>query len=513
MDSSQQRRCTSCGSTLSRYSAGTKCAPCQRGLHIAPEFWDEAPVQQAVAAWDLGALCRLIRSHTGLSQAAFARIVSSDQSEISRLERGQRIIKDRRRVLQWAQVLNFPEHLAGQLPSHPEKTPPGIEVSSSTSRAGASAGPRQLHLPAGQSLIDGTLPTLTLNADSFHGNELHIRRGAELDGWLRTPTRALLVVTRTVDGASRQFVADARYATQSNAAQGERDRLLRVPAAYELDDLTFGIVWAVAGFDAALLGDDAGLHAVLPLTGGADLDPLFSAVRDEDLTPGSLMFVGSQTSARYILDQCGPLGDTPVFWTREQTGEEAATWLLFTHKLDYLRRTAPPVPGTKTRIGRAFCIPAEAVARSPGYERVLLFLAIALMESLGVTTWITEVPDLADTDGFVLIPRRGAIIASWVRAEAVSKLRHTMRPAELHAFADAIGHTAAHSVTAAALARDRLIATAEYLELDWGWITRRCRQLASVGTRALARPRSHLMGLEGLDMACRFVASQRSLNR
>ncbi|MFC5187969.1 helix-turn-helix domain-containing protein [Actinomadura harenae] len=513
MDSSQQRRCTSCGSTLSRYSAGTRCGPCQRGLHIAPEFWDEAPVQQAVAAWDLGALCRLIRSHTGLSQAAFARIVSSDQSEISRLERGQRIIKDRRRVLQWAQVLNFPEHLAGQLPSRPERTPSGIEPTFSAPRVAADAEPRQLHLPAGKSLTGGALPTLTLSADSFHGNELHIRRGAELDGWMRTPSRALLVVTRTIDGASRQFAADTRYVTRANAAPGDRDHVLRVPAAYELDDLTFGIVWAVAGFDAALLGDDAGLHAVLPLTGGVDLDPLFSAVRDEDLTPGSLMFVGSQTSARYILDQYGPLGDAPVFWTREQTGEEAATWLLFTHKLDYLRRTAPPVPEPKATIGRAFCIPAEVVARSPGYERVLLFLAIALMESLGITTWITEIPDLADTDGFVLIPRRGAIIASWVRAEGVSKLGRTMRPAELHAFADAIGHTAAHSVTAADLARDRLIATADYLQLDWGWATRRCRQLASVGTAALARPRSHLMGLEGLDTACRFVASQHPLNR
>ncbi|MFI5534159.1 hypothetical protein ACIA8O_37045 [Kitasatospora sp. NPDC051853] len=132
------------------------------------------------------------------------------------------------------------------------------------------------------------------------------------------------------------------------------------------------------------------------------------------------------------------------------------------------------------------------------------------MESLGITTWITENPDLAETAGFVLLPRQRASIASWVRAEAVSKLGLTTRPADLHTFADAIGHAAAHSVTSAGLARDRLIATADYLGLDWSWLTRRCHQLTLAGTRTLARPRSRLLGLEGPDAACRFVASHRT---
>ena len=44
------------------------------------------------------------------------------------------------------------------------------------------------------------------------------------------------------------------------------------------------------------------------------------------------------------------------------------TWLLFTHKHDYLQATADRFPGAV----RAFCIPRAAVAASPRGERILL---------------------------------------------------------------------------------------------------------------------------------------------
>jgi L-asparaginase len=75
-------------------------------------------------------------------------------------------------------------------------------------------------------------------------------------------------------------------------------------------------------------------------------------------------------------------------------------------------------------------------------------------------------------------------------------------------FADAIGHAGEHSVTAAEQPGQRLAATADYLGLDWAWLARRCGQLAAVGTTALARPRSRLLGLDGRDAACRFIAAQ-----
>lgn len=70
------------------------------------------------------------------------------------------------------------------------------------------------------------------------------------------------------------------------------------------------------------------------------------------------------------------------------------------------------------------------------------------------------------------------------------------------------GHVSHHSATAAEQAGQRLAATAEYLGLDAAWLGRRCAQLSAAGTERLARPRSRLLGLEGLEAACRFVAEQ-----
>ncbi|MEU9992072.1 hypothetical protein AB0E10_35735 [Streptomyces sp. NPDC048045] len=63
----------------------------------------------------------------------------------------------------------------------------------------------------------------------------------------------------TVDGSVRQFVTDARPSGVRATASDPVD----IPAAYELDDLTYGILWAVSGFEAALLGDDQALYTSL----------------------------------------------------------------------------------------------------------------------------------------------------------------------------------------------------------------------------------------------------------
>jgi hypothetical protein len=55
----------------------------------------------------------------------------------------------------------------------------------------------------------------------------------------------------------------------------------------------------------------------------------------------------------------------------------------------------------------------------PLWERILLFLAVAMMESLGISVKISAEPDLADADGFMLLPGKRAVIATWVRAEEI----------------------------------------------------------------------------------------------
>ncbi|MFJ7904027.1 helix-turn-helix domain-containing protein [Streptomyces sp. NPDC096198] len=502
-----QRRCERCGAPLSRFNAGTRCASCQVGsvaCHADPAFWRDPAVRRAVAAWELGTVVRLFRKHTGLSQAGVARMVNIDQAEVSRLERGLKHIRDRRQFIQWTDALGAPEELLGLLPmADPHSTAaqdrPGTMNTRIRGYATLTEGPGQLLLPAGRSVATTALPVLTLPAASFIGDSLRLDSRPDLDAWRTMPMRALIVTSRTVDGAVRQFVTDARLSGACGAASGPVD----IPAAFEVDDLTYGILWAVSGFEAALLGDDQELHTSLASFRAA---PGSTIAADQGLTDVSRMLIGSETCARYILGHRADLGDEPVFWTREQRGEEAATWLFFRHKYHYLERTAPRPPGGVS--GRGFCVPETAVVSSPAYERVLLFLAIALMESFGIRTWVTGEGGFAHTDGFALSQGRRAVIATWVRTEGASHLAITTRPGALRTLADVTGHVSHHSATAAEQAGKRLTATAEYLSLDASWLARRCAQLSAVGTDRLARPRSRLLGLEGLEAACRFVAEQ-----
>ncbi|MGV9247261.1 helix-turn-helix domain-containing protein [Streptomyces sp. NPDC003710] len=457
-----------------------------------------------MAAWDLGTVVKLFRKHTGLSQAGVARMVSIDQAEVSRLERGLKQIRDRRQFVQWTDALGVPEELLGLLPTADPHIPgstgrPGTAGAGARGYATLPEGPGQLLLPAGRSVPTTALPVLSLPAASFLGDSLRLDSRPELDAWRAMPMRALVVANRTVDGAVRQFVTDAR----SSGVRATASTALDIPAAYELDDLTYGILWAVSGFEAALLGDDQALHASLA---SLTVSPGSPAASDQSLTEVSRMLIGSETAARYILGHRDHLGDAPVFWTREQRGEEAATWLFFRHKYRYLERMAPRSPGGTS--GRGFCVPETAVASSPAHERVLFFLAIALMESFGIRTWVTDDGGFAHTDGFALSHGRRAVIASWVRTEGASRLAVTARPGALRTFADVTGHVSQHSATAAEQAGQRLAGTAEYLGLDASWLGRRCAQLSVAGTERLARPRSRLLGLEGLEAACRFVAEQ-----
>jgi hypothetical protein len=51
----------------------------------------------------------------------------------------------------------------------------------------------------------------------------------------------------------------------------------------------------------------------------------------------------------------------------------------------------------------------------------------------------------------------------------------------------------------------RVRAFADYLDLPWGWLTRRCAQLGEYGLAGFAEPRSRLLSVAGVDRACRYV--------
>ena len=223
--------------------------------------------------------------------------------------------------------------------------------------------------------------------------------------------RGLIAATAPGSERPRFFVIDDREARRRAALHGEAS--VAVPEAYELDDLTFALLWACASLDAGLQADDQELTAAL-----AELAPYeelpSSAVSREaaaDLGATAHMWLGSDFCARHILRNMDRLAVTPVFWTREQTGAEACPWLLFDHKYAYLRTTSGR--SGDGLLARMFCIPQHAVTSSPLYERILLLLAIALMEATGIKVQVCDDPAYSDIEGFVLGGQDQAIIANW----------------------------------------------------------------------------------------------------
>ncbi|HET9898467.1 MAG TPA: hypothetical protein VFQ44_26355 [Streptosporangiaceae bacterium] len=139
------------------------------------------------------------------------------------------------------------------------------------------------------------------------------------------------------------------------------------------------------------------------------------------------------------------------------------------------------------------------------YERLLLMLAIALMEATEISVKVCDDPAYSDVEGFVLGGPTQAIIANWVRGEGIWHVDTTRRATVLDDFREAAGYASAHCVVDAPTPHGRLRALADYLGIDWAWLQRRCRQLAQAGTGGLLRPRSRHISTAGIDAACAFA--------
>ena len=145
-----------------------------------------------------------------------------------------------------------------------------------------------------------------------------------------------------------------------------------------------------------------------------------------------------------ILRNLNDVPAAPAFWTREQTGGEACPWLLFGHKHAYIRATRDRFG--EGSLSRMFCVPHSVVASSARFERVLLLLAVALMEAMGIHVKVCDDPAYSDVEGFVLSGHDKAIIANWVRGDGIWHVDTARRPSVLSDFREASGHASAHSV-------------------------------------------------------------------
>ncbi|GAA3086000.1 hypothetical protein GCM10020000_85700 [Streptomyces olivoverticillatus] len=216
-------------------------------------------------------------------------------------------------------------------------------------------------------------------------------------------------------------------------------------------------------------------------------------------------WLGSQFCAQHLQRQLLDAARPPVFMTREQTGEEAAAWLLYRHKADYLRAQARRF--ARGSMSRVFCVPESVVRRSGLYERILLFLAVALMEHLGVRVKVTPRAEFGAIDGIALIPGQRAALATWVRTDALWKADSTTGPADLRHFEDVLRDAGTDTVAVGGDPQQRLRALADYFGLDWGWLVGRCRELGELGVAQLIRPRSRLLSVGALDDALCFVGT------
>ncbi|MER5927842.1 helix-turn-helix domain-containing protein [Streptomyces mirabilis] len=361
-------------------------------------------------------------------------------------------------------------------------------------------------LPGGRSMLGSQL-SLQVHPARVEGGRVIVsvpdQRRAEK--FLARPHRGLLVGAVDTGGASRFYVLDGRAARAKltrNAGVCE----VAAPAAYELDDLTYGILWAVSNYDEALQADDQALSETR-----SDLrayERLSASAVSREAAPGlntvAHMWLGSDFCARHILRALPDLPTLPAFWTREQRGEEASAWLIFDHKFPYLRETTKALGSTSTR---AFCIPEDVVRFSPRYERILLFLAVALMESLGIHAQFTTDPAYEAVEGFVVAPDKEAVIANWVRGDGMWHVDVTARASVVREFTIAARDVDTDSITAAPTAAGRLRAFAQYLELPWSWLIERCGQLAQHGSSGLIQSRSRLVSAAGIDAACTYVGS------
>lgn len=349
---------------------------------------------------------------------------------------------------------------------------------------------------------------------SFHGAELAAVRspGVAVDGGvvlelspdllasLERPHRRTMLITRALtDDGQLVHVADGREFT---AGAVRRAEARRVPIAYRLDDFTIGIVWAVTNTDSAILADDSALHSYQrSLTRYQEVSTSSATLSEVPrLNNMSRQWLGSEFCARHIIRHLPGLTTEPFFWSREQRGEEAASWLLWAHKLRYLQHTA----SRYGRMRRGFCIPEHLVRSSARYERVLLLLAMALMESCGVEVQIAAEPDLGEIEGFVLAD--DLIVANWLRGTGLWYVDTDAPSSRWATYRDISHQLAEESVIAQPDSAGRLQAMAAYLDLPWAWFEGRCGELATAGVDRLAHPRSRLLSTEGLMIALRYVA-------
>ncbi|MFE3073598.1 hypothetical protein [Streptomyces sp. NPDC059247] len=383
----------------------------------------------------------------------------------------------------------------------------GAMPASSLHLAGPPGGGGQWHLHGGGDIFDGTQVSLfSYEARPATGGAVieaedleHVRLVT------RTPRRSLLLASLGGRGRDALHVMDGVAARHRTALPFVRD--LTVPGAYLLDEVTVALLWATFCFDDWLQADDALLAEErdrLAQGQGAAAHSGFTRSALPELSSAGAVWLGSHVCAAHAEQHfAGPVSGSglPVLWSQVRGGPEAAAWLLLKDRsrvLDLIRLPGCTAPGRM-----AVCLPEVAVKAAESYERILLMLFAALVESRGIVLSVTDDPAYEAMDE-VLVAGRMAVVGNWLpRGDGICAAATTHETSRVTLYADA----AAHSVIAADDSDGRLRALADYLELDVQWLAGRCRELHAAGLSSLVRTRSLLLHTTGLETALAHLAT------
>ncbi|MFD5117225.1 hypothetical protein ACFWNG_33790 [Streptomyces sp. NPDC058391] len=318
--------------------------------------------------------------------------------------------------------------------------------------------------------------------------------------FVRPSRRGLVLAALSRGGRATLHALDTVHARRQ-MADGSPWPTVSVPVAYELDDLTCAILWATVCLDDALLADD---HL---LTDAEDeLAPHLSGRRSAvatgavgDLSRSAAAWVGGWGCARFLTGRLEGTAGTAQWWAAVRGGEDAAMRLLVRHQTALAQALQPRVEAIGTYLG-------GPVLSAPRHERIWLFLLVAWWESQGLPVWLSTQDECAGLPGVLLVPDRRAVLTEWGGHDVLWRTDVTEERADVHAWGDTLQHAREHSANGESMP-ERLRALADLLDIDWAWMTRRCRDLGRYGTVGLLRPRSRHLSLRALDTALRAIGA------
>jgi hypothetical protein len=171
--------------------------------------------------------------------------------------------------------------------------------------------------------LDGTSASVHLLPVARHGKEAGLRAPGEeelqaLAQFLRPAHGGFLVGVKDLDSNLHFYFHDAAPARRSmrSASSGTG---MSIPAAYLLDDLTYGLLWALTQLDDGLLADDQALDAGHRLLSTYLVLPRSAPGRlFVDLTSVGTSWVGAAFCPQHIQQQLSDASELLAFWTREQ---------------------------------------------------------------------------------------------------------------------------------------------------------------------------------------------------